>query len=564
MRKPARHGKKNRLIILRYAAYALTILVIWIVIAIGDLRTFLWNMPSLSGYPGSHRDYLIIFQNNYELRPTGGFISAYGILKFRHGLFAGIEIQDTFGKIDDHPYIEPPKPMKELLAHEFYQGYTFRDANWDPDFPKTAQELENFLHINFPDQKIDGVIAVDFTVLEDLIGVFGKIKVEGSTFTENSVFELVEHSVSNIDRHNVGEIENRKDILKEVARKLIWRTLLRPLKLDDIAAVLAKNLDEKHILLYFKNPNLEKKIAGRGWNGIFGTSTNGPVDGVDYIALVEANLGGMKSNRYIARDITYEVNLETRKAELGIAYRHFGELAVPLSGNYQGYLRTYVSGNIFEKTLKIPHGEQLEFSYAYPLPDETFDPAGGRYVLKLRKQPGTQGDRYRVIVRAPLGHSVMAGARCYPEPAEGCAAKSGQSGWNIRRLENYAFIEGALTRDATLTFDILPDILPPRPAYHEITALNKIELHFNEDISRSAVEDFLNFQVTDTDKSDLHTDTVIIKNIIHNGRFLTFETEGMTIQPEEFYALEIKNIRDTSGNLLAPSPRTLTLVQRLR
>ena len=114
--------------------------IIYFFISLGSLRFFLGNYLSISGF---NKKYLIVLQNQYELRPTGGFISAYGILKFRFFLPISFEIKDSF-TVAGHEYIVPPEPMGKLLADPWYQGHTFRDANWNPDFAQSAQDLISF------------------------------------------------------------------------------------------------------------------------------------------------------------------------------------------------------------------------------------------------------------------------------------------------------------------------------------------------------------------------------------------------------------------------------------
>ena len=105
----------------------------------------------------------MLFQNNYELRPTGGFISNYAELTFSHGLYTGIEFHDVYAEIDEHPYVEPPLVLGTLLKGPNYQGHTFRDANEDPDFNISRDKLIEFYQLTHPDTRIDGVIAADFS-----------------------------------------------------------------------------------------------------------------------------------------------------------------------------------------------------------------------------------------------------------------------------------------------------------------------------------------------------------------------------------------------------------------
>ena len=90
--------------------------MLWGISAMGTLRIFLPNDLQLTGWPGTERHYLVLFQNNAELRATGGFITAFAQIDLKNGLPASISFQDVYGEIDDHDYISPPYPMDILLS----------------------------------------------------------------------------------------------------------------------------------------------------------------------------------------------------------------------------------------------------------------------------------------------------------------------------------------------------------------------------------------------------------------------------------------------------------------
>ncbi len=141
---------------------------------LGEFRFLMWRAPSLTGFPFGTRTYIVLFQNNYELRPTGGFISEYAELTFSHGVYTGLTFHDVYGEIDDHNEVEAPLVMSTLLDNGDYSGETFRDANFDPDFRLSKDSLIEFYQLTHPDAEIDGVLAVDFHFLEEWVGKYNK------------------------------------------------------------------------------------------------------------------------------------------------------------------------------------------------------------------------------------------------------------------------------------------------------------------------------------------------------------------------------------------------------
>lgn len=80
--------------------------------------------------------YLVLLQNNMELRPTGGFIGSFALLTFNKGQLLDFEVRDVYstdGQLKGH--VEPPTELKEHLGEA---GWYLRDSNWDPDFPTSA------------------------------------------------------------------------------------------------------------------------------------------------------------------------------------------------------------------------------------------------------------------------------------------------------------------------------------------------------------------------------------------------------------------------------------------
>lgn len=548
--------------IAKWAAGILAVLLFLVWLFMGDFRFLFWRYPSLSGFPFGSRTYLVLFQNNYELRPTGGFISTYGELTFSNGFYTGIEFFDVYGDIDDHDYVEPPLVLSALLGGEGYQGHTFRDANFDPDFRISKDEIVEFYQLTNPDTRIDGVIAADFTFLEDLVGLYEPLAVEGYELTAQNLFETLSSVVSDIDRHSEEELESRKDIAAPIIKKVIFKTLILPWRILTVRDLAAQAFEEKHLLAAFNRSGLQSSFHSRGWDGALPQSDMG-----DFLAVNEANYGGMKSDRYMTRDVQYELEVTERtdvlgnpviKANVTVTLSHEGGWNIPLSGPYTGYLRTMIplgsdvelGGTVSEdredvyvlgETVELQPGESVTYTYSYELPEYVW--SDGVYYLRLHKQPGTKDDRYRVIVHLPQGQSL--------------------SSETFEVRENTAFWEGELLTDIDLNFSLLEDESPPRVVSHELTAMNEITIVFNEPLNVDHAGDALNYEIIDTDYTDTEiTDILGIQSIRVDGSAVIITTSGMTEQLEERYEIMLRGITDQNGNLITPNPRTLTVVQR--
>ncbi|OGJ48546.1 hypothetical protein A2344_02940 [Candidatus Peregrinibacteria bacterium RIFOXYB12_FULL_41_12] len=547
----------SKKITLNILAAIIILSILWVVSSLGQLRTFIPDYFRLVGTLFSDRTYLILFQNNNELRPTGGFISAYGVLDISHGFPSGLNFYDVYGEIDEHEYIDPPYyPMQELLWSETYGGYTFRDANYFIDFEDSATELIKFYQITNPEAQIDGIIAVDFSTLEDLVGLYEPIEAGEFSLTKNNLFETLEAEVSDIDRHNEEEISGRKNIMKDIIKELVQKIIASPLSIRKLSDTIVQSLNEKHIILWFEDEFMAHKITTLGWSATM------PYTQGDLLAINESNLGGMKGDRYISRNIKYEVTIgeDSVTSTLTIAIDHFGGNNIPLSGDYKGYFRAFVPSGAtlisesdethtelyddyqaFGDIVRLGYGQNTTLTYTYSLPISVV--ADGVYSLHLVKQPGTEADHYEIIVHTPQGSTLESDS--------------------FETKEEHAYLSVDLTQDKIFSIKINPDETAPRIHSHEIVELNKIYIGFNEPLDCATASDPFAYSILDTDKTvSGQTDSVYIDTITCDGSNVWLDTIGMTSQDEEFYEITLRNIRDKHGNYIDPNPRTITVVQR--
>ena len=82
-----------------------------------DLKTLLSIADQLSDTQGQTKTFLILFQNNMELRPGGGYVGSFGILKIKDGHAESLDVHDTVNFDGRIPNTVPaPYPMEETLG----------------------------------------------------------------------------------------------------------------------------------------------------------------------------------------------------------------------------------------------------------------------------------------------------------------------------------------------------------------------------------------------------------------------------------------------------------------
>lgn len=295
-------------------------------------------LPSFAGYP-QQKTYLFLLENNNELRPTGGFIGTYGILKVKDGEVVSLSTDNIYNldaKAEDFLRIDPPEPLKKYLDS---QRWFLRDANWSPDFPTSAlQVLSMFDQEKQAPQHLDGIIAITPTFVQSLMRLTGPISTDGVTFTSDNVVDQLQYQVEVAFVRKGITDANRKDIIGDMSAMLFERLLALPkTKWGELATTLGAMTKEKHLLLYTGDNETEALIASNGWGGEVRTPQG------DGFFVVDANLASLKTDQTMERSITYSVAPEGNDllATLAITYNHRGNFDWKTT-RYRTYTRVYV------------------------------------------------------------------------------------------------------------------------------------------------------------------------------------------------------------------------------
>ena len=144
-------------------------------------------LPDMVGADGP-RNYLLLFQNNAEIRATGGMPGSWAQIHAEDGR---LEMTQQ-GTASDFPHTEDPVlPLTdeevEIYGEEI--GTYFQDPGFAPDFPRAAEIWRAHWDGKFPDTPIDGVLALDPVGMSYLLGGTGPVQVAGRTLTEDNLVE---------------------------------------------------------------------------------------------------------------------------------------------------------------------------------------------------------------------------------------------------------------------------------------------------------------------------------------------------------------------------------------
>ncbi|MFH1233068.1 MAG: DUF4012 domain-containing protein [Patescibacteria group bacterium] len=380
-------------------------------------------LSAIAGYPEKAK-FLIILQNNDELRPTGGFIGTYGILEIDSGDIAEFVTHDIYHldmPIKDKLRVVPPEPLKKYLGVD---NWYLRDANWSPDWPTSAKKIdwfyqvENKLNKQAEQEKFSGIIAITPLFIIDLLAITGPIKIDNVIYDKNNFQELLQYKVEKGYISLGTPSWQRKEVIGEIAKELKIKLFDLPVKqLPEVLTMLNNNLDTKNILIYLSDPSAEDLVKQQGWAGEIKKTDD------DYLMVVDANMAALKTNAVVNRSLDYKVdqNFDGLFAKLKINYSHHGNFDWKTT-RYRTWTRVYAPlGSQLIKTegfvdnevviinelgktcfggfVSIEPGKIGNLYLEYKLPFSSLTKKGGgvfSYNLYIQKQPGSNDNQLTV------------------------------------------------------------------------------------------------------------------------------------------------------------------------
>lgn len=388
-----------------------------------DAEEFLTYLPTVLGEPDAKK-YLILFQNDKELRPTGGFLTSYSLTNISSGQIS-IDKSYNIYEIADPGLYPPPAPIRTYLKQS---QWFLRDTNFSPDY-KDSMEFFISYWDDLGLENIDGVLGVDTEFVAGMLDLLGPIqidgydtdfgawaylpescKVGGSAFTvENVVCRLEFYA----EKTGASDAQ-RKEIIGLLMNEMFSRLMTIPSKdLFRVVEVGTDLLNRKHLLLYFKDLGIQRFAEKYNWAGRLVQDN----DTTDYFALNDANLAGLKSDMYIKRSVTQEIKSGNGKVEKTVTISYFNSGAFDgwLNATGRNYLRVYVpqgsklvetsggeattsvyddlSFTVFDNFMLIPPLKTATITFTYELPKSVTNWQS----IQIVKQPGVESIDYKFI-----------------------------------------------------------------------------------------------------------------------------------------------------------------------
>jgi len=380
--------------------------------------------------------YMILLQNNNEIRATGGFIGSYAIVDVNQGYITNLKVEDVYDIDGSYGgYIEPPEELKG-----FTTNWRLRDSNYSPDFAISGAKVKWFLQKE-GGPGVDTVIAINQGLLKDLLEITGPVQVGNFGKLNSENYNLL---LSYVIEGKIWGAEDPKHILK-VFIPAFKEAILQEKNLGKVGSKLYKAIQQKHIMMYSGDSDIQDLFDAFGVSGRMQI----PEDNEDYLSVINTSIGGSKSDQFVEENITHDTEIDEHgniTDEVTIKRRHlwsddiyrswkktlaaygFSEMPDQLidnlgRGRNKVNMRIYVpAGSVlidsnakdimtkyddelkktyFYTVVEIKAGETAKLNVKYRLPFSLdFSEPAGVYKMIVEKQPGSRGSIFNKTIHA--------------------------------------------------------------------------------------------------------------------------------------------------------------------
>lgn len=394
---------------------------------ISEAEPLIKALPTLLGEK-EEKKYLVVFQNDKELRPTGGFMTAYAVFRVEKGVIH-IDRSDDIYNLDNSV---PNKPKAPAFLQQYLKVnvLNLRDSNISPDFIESMKTFRSMYEKAGQRTNIDGIIALDTYVLVDTIKILDdQVTADGITFTTKNdprcdCPQVIYALEDNVSRPVNYVKEARKSLLGDLLSTIMTKSLSSSPKIywGPLFQAFIKGASEKHVLFYLYDKDAQQGIESLNAAGRI-RDFNG-----DYLHINEANLSGAKVNLFMEEkvDNNYEFkgndiiktvtihyknphppsdcNLERGGLCLNAEYRDWIRVYVPKgstlieSKGATSKIKTYdeLGKTVFEGLMTVRPQGIATLTLVYKLPSNL----SGKSTLPVlvQKQPGTNNFEYKMMV----------------------------------------------------------------------------------------------------------------------------------------------------------------------
>lgn len=298
------------------------------------------------------KKYLLLFANNRELRPGGGFIGSFAVMIFRDSTFADFKIYDVYdadGQLVEH--VEPPEPIRRFLNQP---NWFLRDSAFSPDFLENYVQAKYFLEKEMKFSDFSGALLLTTSAIENIIEPFDEVFLpDFNEFVNKENFYIKAQIYSEKDFFPGST--KKKNFLASLTRQILLN--INKTSTKDIGLALKKSLDEKQMVMIFEDSEIQKVLDSFYWSGrvIYPRCPTAALNCIpDFIFPIDANLGVNKANFFINRTMDLEINIDSDGVinhKFSIQFKNDSTEGIFPGGTYKNYFQLYLPKNAVITTI---------------------------------------------------------------------------------------------------------------------------------------------------------------------------------------------------------------------
>ena len=429
--------------------------------ATSDYKEIITFLPDLLGVDGRQR-YLILLQNESEIRSTGGWLTSYGVVGIEGGQVRELFVDDIYNadgtlKVQGKTF-SAPKSMSQALG---LKTWNFSLVNWYPDLTETYINAEPFIRALGKGDDLDGIITVDITFVQKLLSKWGGIEVPGETelVTSENLYDKIFKLHENFTPGTTQKTTFLANLANEILQKLLSKNISDLMSLSD---VFGESLDEKHLQASFKNRDAFNFFNSRAWADSLDSKYNEAPIAIDW------NWGANKANLYLEKNYNLQVDIRdvnTVVFKYTIATENTSENLVYPQGNYVNYQRIYIPS--YATVISVKGMDNNRYS---TYKESGFKVLGGWFNTKIKDvntlEVAYQLKRTSENASFPIvknGDNIFLTIDLFKQPGEKSHAYkldiTYPSSWNIENADNLNAIQNQLSSRFELNKDTNFDIV---------------------------------------------------------------------------------------------------------
>jgi len=294
------------------------------------------HLPAILGDEGTRR-YFLAFQNNAELRGTGGFIGNWGEIVSEDG-----KLQlERFGRLQElndagtRPRTATGPPGFFERWKQFNPGQSWQQINVSPDFPTSARLISE-IYPQSGGRPVDGVIAIDPPGLAAMLKLTGPVEIPRwpVDITPANVVDVTLREAYEVFPDQEERVEFLGDLAHQVVQAFTEADLGQPAQ---VTTALGEAASNGHLVMWMVRPAEQQLMADLGIDGAVAAIRG------DSILVVNQNVAANKVDTFLGRQVRYDVTLDPSASPAAVRGRVEVTLenGAPSSGLSSGVLGPY-------------------------------------------------------------------------------------------------------------------------------------------------------------------------------------------------------------------------------